>query len=157
MSIKTFVNLGLKSVGRLTYKAALLPLLTIFAAASSYTDGAALGSNISNNVFAGCSQAQRRSNSRSTVTDAYYRPPSPSCKNDYDCPYGSSCLKRQFHIKGQCVKNVDEYGQPTYNPPNLNSVEVGKEGDCEFDTDCPYYSGFHCVKPLGELKGHCLK
>lgn len=81
--------------------------------------------------------------------------PSRECGSDYGCPYGSTCVKEQYQVHGFCAKNVNAYSIPTHTPPDPNSVNVGGEGDCSWDTECAI--GFKCVKSLGQLRGHCLK
>lgn len=72
-----------------------------------------------------------------TISDA-------SCSSDFDCGIGYRCVKAPLKSYGTCMKEVDEYGLPTYNLPSLDSVvpNMNIEGDCDFDTDCPI--GFRC-------------
>lgn len=67
-----------------------------------------------------------------------------SCMSDFDCGIGYSCIKKPFQSNGVCMKNVDEYGNPQYNMPKLNSIgpNMNSDGECSFDTDCPI--GFRC-------------
>ena len=67
-----------------------------------------------------------------------------SCSSDFDCGMGYRCVKAPLQSYGSCMKEVDEYGTPTYELPRLNSVgpNMNIEGDCDFDTDCPI--GFRC-------------
>jgi hypothetical protein len=77
------------------------------------------------------------------------------CFSDYDCDYGSKCVKDQFATEGTCAQKVNRYDVPVYTPPDPNSVMPGGKGDCQFDTQCPI--GFECVKGDGQLYGHCMK
>jgi hypothetical protein len=91
--------------------------------------------------------------------DVYARPrasaAAPSgCHNDYQCGYGSVCVKPQFSIEGTCARAVNAYGTPTFQPPRADSVMPGSHGDCSFDTQCPV--GFKCIKG-SSLTGHCMK
>ena len=67
-----------------------------------------------------------------------------ACSSDFDCSIGYSCVKETFSSSGVCMKNVNEFGMPKYNMPNVNSIgpNMNTEGDCTFDTDCPI--GFRC-------------
>lgn len=77
------------------------------------------------------------------------------CTNDFNCAYGSSCVKDQFKLRGFCARNVNAYGTPTFTPPNPSSVYPGGEGDCRWDTECA--AGFRCIKGTGQISGHCLR
>jgi len=77
------------------------------------------------------------------------------CYSDFDCDYGSACVKGQFEVKGFCAKKVDDTGLPTYTPPDPDSVGPGGEGNCQFNTDCPV--GFKCWKEAGKIYGYCMK
>jgi hypothetical protein len=82
-------------------------------------------------------------------------PSRKGCSSDYDCQYGSRCLKGFTRTQGTCAQSVNEFGTPTFAPPSPNSIMPGGDGDCSWDTECPI--GFQCRKPLGQIKGHCLK
>jgi hypothetical protein len=77
------------------------------------------------------------------------------CSSDYDCDYGSKCVKDQFAFEGICAQKVNKYDIPVYTPPDPNSIKPGGKGDCQFDTQCPV--GFECVKGDGQIYGHCMK
>lgn len=111
----------------------------------SVLQGMAEGMNQSNRTISHTPQQQAN----------VYEPETKTCSNDYGCSYGSTCVKDQFKMQGFCAKKVDAYGIQTLTPPNPDSVYLGGEGDCSFDTDCPI--GFKCVKGQGQLKGYCLK
>lgn len=68
----------------------------------------------------------------------------PGCYSDFDCGIGYRCVKAPLQSYGTCMKEVDEYGTPTYEMPSLDSVgpNMNIKGDCDFDTDCPI--GFRC-------------
>lgn len=83
-------------------------------------------------------------------------PPSRSgCTSDYECPYGSGCVKAPMASEGYCAQKVNSYGTPTYSPPAPSSVQLGGRGQCGFDTDCPV--DFYCAVQPGALRGACLK
>src|SRR5207245_2558553 len=44
------------------------------------------------------------------------------CTSDYSCGYGAKCVKAEYRSEGYCAKAVDQYGIPTFSPPNPNSV-----------------------------------
>lgn len=76
------------------------------------------------------------------------------CSSDYDCDYGSYCVKEQYATQGVCAQVVDEYGNPTYASPRTDSVRPGEAGECHFDTDCG--PGWYCIKG-NSLTGHCMR
>ena len=80
---------------------------------------------------------------------------SNTCTSDFNCSFGSKCLKDFGKIEGVCAEVVNQYGQKTYQMPQTESVQVGKGGNCSFDTDCSI--GFECKKNPGQLKGFCIK
>jgi hypothetical protein len=80
--------------------------------------------------------------------------PEPGCSSDYNCKYGSRCVKQQYQTLGLCAQNVTPYGVPTFAPPNPESALVGGQGDCQWNTDCPV--GFRCIKG-NAISGHCLR
>lgn len=97
---------------------------------------------------------------RSTVPDTP-QPSAPAasarsgCVSDYECPYGSACVKAPYATAGYCAEKVNAYGTPTYSAPSPGSVMPGARGQCGFDTDCPV--GFYCAIEPGSLRGACLK
>lgn len=64
------------------------------------------------------------------------------CSSDFDCGIGYSCAKSPYSLYGVCMKSVNEFGNPTYKMPDLDSVFPKTKGDCDFDMDCPI--GFYC-------------
>ena len=81
--------------------------------------------------------------------------PQNSCSSDFDCGIGHRCLKNFGELSGICAKTVNEYGSPTYDLPEIDSIGVGQGGNCSFTTDCPL--GFDCRKNAGQLYGFCIK
>lgn len=69
-----------------------------------------------------------------------------SCVSDYSCGVGYRCVKQPFSNQGTCMQAVDQYGLPTYNLPDPNSLTIPTQGQCEFSTDCPI--GFRCDTTL---------
>ena len=67
-----------------------------------------------------------------------------TCISDITCGIGNVCVKEPFHGVGTCMKEVDQYGLPTYNSPSDRSLNIPTEGECDFNTDCPI--GFFCHK-----------
>jgi hypothetical protein len=69
---------------------------------------------------------------------------SSGCSSDFDCGIGNRCVKPNFSSQGTCMRLVNEYGEPTYDLPRINSVspKVPSRHDCKFSTDCPI--GFRC-------------
>ena len=66
-----------------------------------------------------------------------------ACMSDFDCDYGSQCVKKPYQSNGVCMQSVNRYGVQQYNPPKLESVQPRMNNDgCNFDTDCPI--GFKC-------------
>jgi len=66
-----------------------------------------------------------------------------SCRSDFDCDYGSTCVKKQFSSDGFCAKEVNSYGNPTYKSPSLDSVGPRMDSGCSFNSECPI--GFKCI------------
>jgi hypothetical protein len=90
-------------------------------------------------------------------TVQYATPPttSPRCDSDYSCQYGEACVKASYEAMGICATKVNQYGNPTYSPPDAGSVRSGGSGSCGFDTDCPI--GFKCAKQNYASRGSCMK
>jgi hypothetical protein len=104
-------------------------------------------------VFQGVGQGLTGSSGRhpapATHTD------SAGCLSDYSCQHGERCVKAPYQNRGYCAREVNQYGTPTYSPPDSNSVYPGGQGQCGFDTDCPV--GFYCAIQSGALRGACLR
>lgn len=84
-------------------------------------------------------QAPRQVAPRTTTA-----PISNSCTSDYSCGVGFKCIKRPSQSTGQCLKEVDRYGTPTYSSPSPSSIgpNVNRLKQCQISTDCP--TGFRC-------------
>jgi hypothetical protein len=76
-----------------------------------------------------------------------------ACASDFDCSYGSTCVKPNYSTAGHCVRSVDVTGTPTYESPSSDSIgpKMPSASDCEFDTDCPV--AFRCDRGSGA----CIK
>ena len=75
-------------------------------------------------------------------------PRSNSCTSDYSCGTGFKCIKKPSQSTGQCLKEVDRYGTPTYSPPSPASIgpNINPRKQCQISTDCPI--GFRCDATL---------
>lgn len=82
----------------------------------------------------------------SSAIEPYNSSRDEGCKSDFDCGSGNSCVKAPFKSTGTCLKKVDEYGLPTLNGPDADSLMTPIEGQCDFDLDCPIT--FKCHKTL---------
>ena len=65
-----------------------------------------------------------------------------ACSSDYSCSLGYKRVKAPYQSTGTCMKKVDEYGRQSYEYSRDMNFGVKTEGDCAFDTDCPF--GFSC-------------
>jgi hypothetical protein len=68
------------------------------------------------------------------------------CSSDYECGSGFGCSKPAGLITGVCRRTVNEFGTPTYGPPDPASVGPGQ---WQCNPMCPI--GFHCDR------GQCLR
>ena len=66
------------------------------------------------------------------------------CTSDYSCGVGRKCLKQYYNSTGTCVQAVNEYGNPSYTPPDPASVgpNMPSKASCSIGTSCPV--GFRC-------------
>jgi hypothetical protein len=75
--------------------------------------------------------------------------PVATCASDFQCPFGSYCVKAQFAASGSCARVVNSYGGPTLAPPRIESVGPGG-AQCTFTVgECPI--GFQCIN------NHCMR
>lgn len=65
------------------------------------------------------------------------------CRSDFDCDYGSGCVKRQFSATGFCAVKVNSNGNKTFEGPSLKSLGVEMDASCNFKHHCPI--GFECL------------
>ncbi|MBI5075511.1 MAG: hypothetical protein HZB62_10170 [Nitrospirae bacterium] len=74
-----------------------------------------------------------------------YSQSSKECSSDFSCGLGYKCVKAPLKSKGECMKEVDKYGLPTYRAHSLNSIGPNMDQNgCNFNTDCPI--GYRCDK-----------
>lgn len=108
-------------------------------------------------IGAGIAAAGNAYSSRTASSPTYTQPQLKDftgCSSDFDCGVGRRCVKGFGKLTGACVQAVDEYGLPSLELPDVDSMGF-QEGQCSFTTDCPI--GFSCDKSLGGLKGFCVK
>ena len=65
-----------------------------------------------------------------------------TCTSDYQCGVGEVCVKAPYNVSGECMKEVNEWGNPTNAVPDPNSWKIKTEASCSFDSDCGI--GFRC-------------
>lgn len=120
-------------------------------AGNPFLEGAAIGANAVDEGFGSAGCQRRRGYDHYPTTYEHKN----TCSNDYDCEYGSACVKEQYRAEGFCAKKVNAVGVPTFTPPDPSSTLPGGPGNCAWDTDCA--PTFKCVKGDGQLRGHCLR
>jgi hypothetical protein len=66
------------------------------------------------------------------------------CTSDFSCGVGKKCVKQYYNSTGVCMQAVNEYGTPTYETPDANSVgpNMPSKSSCSIGTSCPV--GFRC-------------
>jgi len=106
-------------------------------------------------AFTAMSQNMAGSRANYAPPPSHAPPPVRGCASDFECMYGSKCLKGFGQMQGACAQAVDQLGVPTFAPPSTESVMPGQGGDCSFDTECSI--GFRCLKPPAQLRGFCVK
>jgi hypothetical protein len=86
----------------------------------------------------------------STTKDPFISSPDvDGCRSDFDCDFGSACVKRQFSATGFCAVKVNSNGNKTFEGPSLKSIGVEMDATCNFKHHCPI--GFECID------NHCIK
>lgn len=60
------------------------------------------------------------------------------CSSDFDCGIGNRCVKAPLKSWGECMKETDSYGLPTFRIPQTDSIgpNMNLQGECNFDFDC---------------------
>jgi hypothetical protein len=96
-------------------------------------------------AFAGGFLAAQRQTSSACSDEVVGR----TCKSDFNCGIGYTCVKANYAYEGRCAQVVDSTGVPTFNAPDPDSVgpKMPDPHDCDFDTDCPV--GFRCEPKSG--------
>lgn len=74
------------------------------------------------------------------------KPEDGTCRSDFDCGRGKSCVKAPLKSTGVCLTAVDDYGLPTLKGPDTDSLLSPVTGQCDFDVECP--TSFKCDKAL---------
>lgn len=65
-----------------------------------------------------------------------------ACSSDFQCGFGNRCVKPPFSSSGTCMREVDDYGIPTFASPSADSIGVRTDLGCIADVDCSI--GFRC-------------
>jgi hypothetical protein len=74
-----------------------------------------------------------------------------TCTSDFSCGVGYECVKPTYSSSGTCMKSVNEYGNPNYQAPKLESIGSNMSSGCRLAQDCPM--GFQC----DSKSGRCLR
>jgi hypothetical protein len=90
---------------------------------------------------ASASSNSSRSSPTAPGSSAYGGP--SGCTSDFSCGMGNKCVKNYYNSTGVCMKAVNEYGGPSYEPPDLDSVgpNMPSKKSCTLGA-CP--AGFRC-------------
>jgi hypothetical protein len=82
-----------------------------------------------------------RSSSTASASSAYGS--SAGCTSDFSCGSGKKCVKDYYSSTGICMNAVNEYGGPSYELPELDSVgpNMPSKKGCTLGA-CPV--GFRC-------------
>lgn len=92
------------------------------------------------------SQMGNRTSGASSATP-YSTVASTGCTSDFSCGMGFRCVKEHYALSGSCMKEVNQYGNPTYGAPRLESIGPNVSTGCKLLTDCPI--GFTCDAKTG--------
>jgi hypothetical protein len=79
-----------------------------------------------------------------TTTYAPTTTQTSACTSDYGCGIGRVCVKANYASTGFCAQAVNNFGNPTFDLPRLDSVgpKLPVSTDCKLPLDCPI--GFTC-------------
>jgi hypothetical protein len=110
-------------------------------------------------AFQGFAQGMQQASQTSSNRSSYVSPSSPSaaesgCTSDYSCGPAQTCVKQFYNSTGVCMRKVNEYGGPSYSPPDLDSVgpNMPDSSSCtRLGASCP--AGFRC----DYSSGRCIK
>lgn len=110
-------------------------------------------------AFQGFAQGMQNASQTSSNRSSYVAPSTPSpaetgCSSDYSCGVGQTCVKQFYNSTGVCMRKVNEYGGPSYLPPDTNSVgpNLPDQSSCtRLGMSCPI--GFRCDTG----SGRCIK